>query len=78
MKSALAKPRRVPDGVARWFNGLDPDDLVTMGKALTAQIFAERIENKADIDNGPDAHAIQGYLSDAAVRQAICATAGTA
>ena len=54
MKSALAKPRRVPDGVARWFNGLDPDDLVTMGKALTAQIFAERIENKADIDNGPE------------------------
>jgi hypothetical protein len=32
VKSSLAKPRRVPDGVARWFNGLDPDDLVTMGR----------------------------------------------
>jgi hypothetical protein len=77
VKAALARPRRMPDGVARWFNGLDPDDLVTMGKALTAQNFAGGIENKADIDNGPDAHAIEGYLRDATVRQMISAAVGT-
>jgi hypothetical protein len=75
VQSALRKPRRVPIGVSRWYNGVDPDDLVTMGKALTSETFADGIVNKTDIDNGDDAHAIEGCLRDTSVRQEICSGA---
>jgi hypothetical protein len=54
--------RRVPVGGTRWFNGLDPNDFVTLGRALTAETFAEGIENRTEIKNGEDAHAITAYL----------------
>lgn len=72
VQSALKRPRRVPVGVARWFNGLDPDDAVTLGKPLTAETFAAGIVNKTDIENGEEAHAIKGYFADPVVRQEIC------
>jgi hypothetical protein len=71
IKSALKRPRAVPSGVNRWYNGLDVDDLVTLGKPLSAENFASGIVNNSDIDNGEDAHAIRGYLRDTAVRQEI-------
>jgi hypothetical protein len=71
VQSALGRPRRVPSGVKRWLNGVDPDDFVTLGKGLTAETFADGIENKIDIDNGSDAHAIAQYLRDPVICRAI-------
>ncbi len=53
------------------YNGLDVDDLVTLGKPLTQETFAGGIFNNSSIENGEDAHAIQGYLGDADVRREI-------
>lgn len=71
VQTALRKPRRVPAGVSRWFNALDPDDFVTLGRPLTAETFAAGIENRTDIENGDDAHAIGGYLRDPVVSRMI-------
>ncbi|BAM92700.1 hypothetical protein S58_67330 [Bradyrhizobium oligotrophicum S58] len=71
VQTALKKPRAVPGGVARWFNGLDPNDFVTLGRALTAETFAAGIDNRTDIDNGDDPHASQRYLKDSAVSAAV-------
>ncbi|WP_051440860.1 hypothetical protein M728_004085 (plasmid) [Ensifer sp. WSM1721] len=71
VKSALRRPHAVPAGVTRWYNGLDVDDLVTLGKPLTQETFAGGIFNNSSIENGEDAHAIEGYLGDADVRSEI-------
>jgi hypothetical protein len=76
IKMALRRPRTVPSGVARWYNCLDLDDLVTLGKPLTAQTFASGIVNNSEIDNGEDAHSIKGYLGDQDVRREIFLAAG--
>jgi hypothetical protein len=74
VQTALKKPRRVPGGVARWFNGLDPNDFVTLGRPLTAETFADGIENRTEVKNGDDAHAIKAYLHDPVVSQTIAGT----
>lgn len=71
VQTALRKPRRVPAGVTRWFNGLDPSDFVTLGRALTAETFSAGIENRTEIDNGDDPHASVRYLHDKVVSQTI-------
>jgi len=71
VQSALRKPRRVPEGVVRWFNGLDVDDFITLGRPLTVETFAPGIENRSEIDNGSDAHSIVGYLHDEVVSKMI-------
>jgi hypothetical protein len=71
VQSALGRPRSVPRGVSRWFNGLDPDDAVTLGKPLTKETFAAGIVNKVTIDNGDEPHAITGYLRDPDVRMEL-------
>jgi hypothetical protein len=38
---------------------------------LTAETFADGIENRTDISNGEDAHAIVAYLHDKVVSQTI-------
>lgn len=71
VQSALGRPRCVPGGVKRWLNGVDRDDFVTLGKGLTAESFADGIENIMDIDNGNDAHAVEKYLRNSAICRAI-------
>ena len=71
VQTALKRPRRVPEGVGRWFNGLDLDDFVALGKPLTATTFAPGIENRTEIDNGDDAHAALAYLHDKVVSKLI-------
>jgi pimeloyl-ACP methyl ester carboxylesterase len=71
VQSALKRPRVKPSGVGRWYNGLDPNDLVTLGKSLTSETFAPDIINKVDIDNGDEPHWIERYLQNADVRREI-------
>ncbi|HEX3530950.1 MAG TPA: hypothetical protein VH988_28135 [Thermoanaerobaculia bacterium] len=71
VQAALRKPRRVPLGVKHWFNALDVDDFITLGRGLTAETFAGGIENRTEVDNGDDAHSITAYLRDPVVRQMI-------
>lgn len=71
VQSALRKPRVKPAGVGRWFNGLDPNDLVTLGKPLTTETFADGIPNKSDIDNGDEPHWSERYLRDTVVRREV-------
>lgn len=71
VQSALKKPRLKPRGVVRWFNGLDPNDLVTLGKPLTKDTFADGIENQSDIDNGNEPHGSDRYLQNSAIRREI-------
>ncbi len=73
VQNALGRPRVKPDGVARWWNGLDPNDAVTLGTPLTVSTFAEGVVNKTTIDNGDEPHAITRYLKDPDVRAEIAA-----
>lgn len=72
VQNALGPRYEVPGGVSRWLNAIDPDDFITLGSGLTRSSFADGIDNFLDIDNiAGDAHAIEGYLSDARVARAI-------
>lgn len=71
VQTALRRPRRVPEGVARWFNCLDVDDFITLGRPLTAETFAPGIENRTEIENGDDAHSIARYLHDGVVSNIV-------
>lgn len=71
VQAALRKPRRIPTGVTRWFNALDVDDFITLGRGLTEETFAKGIENRTEVDNGEDAHSSLAYLRDPVVRQVI-------
>ena len=71
VQSALKRPRLKPTGVGHWYNGLDPNDLVTLGKPLTSETFAPNITNKSNIDNGDEPHGIERYLHDADVQREI-------
>jgi hypothetical protein len=52
VKNAIGPLFERPDTVSRWLNGLDPDDPVTIGSALTKASFGPGIENIIDIDDG--------------------------
>ncbi len=72
VRRALGPAYARPKGVARWLNAYDPDDFISLGQGLTPDTFAGDIENIGDVENLPDdAHAIDGYLSDARVAEAI-------
>jgi hypothetical protein len=73
VKAGLGRPRHVPRGVARWLNGLDVNDFVTLGRGLTEETFAQGIENLTDIDNHPDPHAATHYLRHAPIAKEILA-----
>jgi hypothetical protein len=71
VRNKLGRPLKVPSGVARWLNAIDPTDFVGLGKGLEPPAFAGGIENVTDVRNGWSAHGIKGYLSDARVVRAI-------
>ena len=72
VRAALGPPLRVPDGVGRWLNAVDPNDFIALGRSLDASNFCDGIENITDIAHvGGDAHALEGYLSDPRVAGAI-------
>lgn len=73
---AIAKalrPVRAPACVDRWYNAMDPRDIVAL-YPLDAQRFLVEppIVNKTDVDNfTPNRHGIAGYLSDREVARCI-------
>jgi pimeloyl-ACP methyl ester carboxylesterase len=72
VRRAVGAPYSRPEGVKHWLNARDPDDFITLNRALDLPLFAGGIENIADVDNrGKDPHAIPGYLADSRVAKAI-------
>jgi hypothetical protein len=58
--------------VKKWLNALDPDDAVTIGRALKETTFGPGVENIDDVENGDqDAHDIHMYLRDKRVAASI-------
>lgn len=72
IRKSLA-PNKHPDCVGKWFNAMDPDDVVSL-YPLNSKHFPidPAIENKTDIDNStPNQHGIRGYLDDPVVARRI-------
>ncbi|WP_257386510.1 hypothetical protein [Tahibacter caeni] len=67
------QPLRHPDYVGRWFNAMDPRDVVALYPLDQANFPIDpAIENKTDVDNFTDnRHGIAGYLEDPVVAQRI-------
>lgn len=66
-------PIKHPECARRWFNAMDPDDVVAL-YPLDQNNFPVQppIENKTDVDNTtPNQHGISGYLSDRVVAKTI-------
>jgi hypothetical protein len=67
------KPHTFPKPVGKWYNAMDPDDVVSL-YPLTANRFntGGTIENHETVDNWTDnQHSIAGYLDDAKVARKI-------
>lgn len=65
-----------PGNVRQWINGVDRDDLVTIGRPLNDATFGSGIVNVDDIENGEQAHDIAMYLRDRRIAQAIARSLG--
>lgn len=64
VKNCLGFPRKKPKSVKKWVNFFDPSDIVTLGRGLTKESFADYIENVGDVDiNTLKCHEAEGYLS---------------
>lgn len=73
IKDRLPHPLGIPSSVQRWLNVTDEEDVVALHASLNGGTFVSGIENLTDIENGDDPHAIERYLSDRRVGQAIYA-----
>jgi hypothetical protein len=72
VKSRL-RPHTFPSPVDKWYNAMDPDDVVSL-YPLTPKFFKTggTIENHDKVDNWTDnQHSIAGYLDDAKVAKRI-------
>lgn len=67
------KPIKYPGCVKRWFNAMDPDDIVALYPLDQTNFpVVPPIDNKTDIDNQTNnQHGITGYLNDAVVARRI-------
>lgn len=72
VKEAIA-PRKYPSCVDKWFNAMDPRDVVSLYPLDSAHFnVTPAIENKVDVDNPTEnRHGIIGYLSDPVVAKKI-------
>jgi hypothetical protein len=66
-------PYRHPSCVGKWFNAMDPDDIVALHPLDYANFPIDpEIENKTDVENDTDnQHGISGYLKDREVARRI-------
>jgi hypothetical protein len=74
IKRALL-PLRHPGCVDRWFNAMDPRDIVALHPLDTSHFRIDpEVQNKLDVDNPTqNRHGISGYLSDPDVARRIYA-----
>jgi hypothetical protein len=72
IRTTLA-PNKHPACVRRWFNAMDPDDVVSLYPLDRGHFPLDpEIENKTDVDNDTqNQHGISGYLADRAVARRI-------
>jgi hypothetical protein len=72
IRSTLA-PNKHPSCVRRWFNAMDPNDVVSLYPLDRGHFPLDpEIENKTDIDNPTEnQHGISGYLEDKEVARRI-------
>lgn len=72
IKRALT-PLRHPECVGKWFNAMDPDDIVALHPLDRTHFpISPSIENKLDVQNDTDnQHGISGYLQDEVVAKKI-------
>jgi hypothetical protein len=67
-------PTEVPECVTKWFNAVDPRDIVALYALDNANFNVRpgKIENKIDVKNGTENHhGISGYLGDKEVAKRI-------
>jgi len=72
IRTTLA-PNKHPACVRRWFNAMDPDDVVSLYPLDRGHFPLDpEIENKTDVDNDTEnQHGISGYLADREVARRI-------
>lgn len=71
-------PLLFPDGVARWINAYDPNDVVSLFPLDANFIDGSSIENDAGVINTTEnRHGIAGYLTHAPVAEAIFRAMGS-
>jgi len=71
IKDRLPQPLGIPNGVTRWLNVTDEEDIIALHASLDATSFVGGIENLTDIENNDEPHAIERYLADPRVGRAI-------
>lgn len=73
IKRALTPPLHHPACAGRWFNAMDPRDIVALHPLDAAHFRIDpEMENKLDVDNPTEnRHGISGYLSDPDVARRI-------
>ena len=72
VKLAIGPPFGRCSRIKRWVNAIDPNDAVTVGRALTPTTFGNGIENIGDVDNGSeDPHSVARYLTSPDVVAAL-------
>lgn len=73
VRNSLA-PLNAPPVVERWFNALDPADIVALYPLEAPRFSVDGIENFEGVENPtPNRHGISGYLGDPVVARRIAA-----
>lgn len=68
----LLAPLTYPTVADRWFNAMDPNDVVALQPLRPPHFSVEPIENHVEVHNfTPNRHGIEGYLSDPLVARRI-------
>jgi hypothetical protein len=74
IQAALGPAFVIPNGVQRWLNMVNVDDLIALGRGLDASNFTAGIDNLTHLHTvDDDPHSIKGYLGDKQVGEAIMA-----
>jgi hypothetical protein len=72
VQAALGPAFVIPNGVERWFNAVNVDDLISLGRGLDASNFTAGIDNLTDVRTvDDDPHSIKGYIGDKRIGGAI-------
>ncbi|OYQ38042.1 hypothetical protein CHU93_00135 [Sandarakinorhabdus cyanobacteriorum] len=73
VKRYVDLPHRVPTNVGRWLNFYDRGDPVSLGKSLAGDYSSGIVDNGTINNQTDNAHGIEGYLNQSAIRDAIAA-----